>query len=316
MAIEWCLRTSMLRKDEDLPDKMVAGGGDFQEKEIWWKKISDILSELPPGSIPNGSDELVKASSDDPTAGYLDAKIKNSLEINLEQVQLVNDEETPGAYKVYATDVNGNKGWKDKATLVVEIQDGDLATPGSPILSDFTSLVTANSYEDAFIYYGTTSQPTQLYYVDKDGALLNMLNGFLIVQYNVAAGIEVWATGYGITFSKTPANGEYVFTIPENVLILGANLSLVSGDTDGNGDLFVAFNYSGSRNFNQTMNTVWFPDVSVVDNNATGMTRSTPKYISKNIVTGITAVGSGDMEIIIQDANSFFATPTFSLKFM
>lgn len=58
-----------------------------------------------------GLDELVKASSTDPTAGYLDAKIKDSLEVNAQQVRLVNDNAAPGNNQYYGTDGGGTKGY-------------------------------------------------------------------------------------------------------------------------------------------------------------------------------------------------------------
>jgi len=47
MATEWRIRTSVIKKDEDIPDNIVAGGGDFQDKKIWWAKLSDLLADLP-----------------------------------------------------------------------------------------------------------------------------------------------------------------------------------------------------------------------------------------------------------------------------
>lgn len=56
-------------------------------------------------------DEMVKASADDPTTGYLDAKVKNSIEVNSDDLQLVGDADAPGNTYYYGTNAEGAKGW-------------------------------------------------------------------------------------------------------------------------------------------------------------------------------------------------------------
>lgn len=53
-----------------------------------------------------------KGSSTDATPGYLNAKVKNSITIDNNQLQLVGDSASPGTSKFYATDASGNKGWQ------------------------------------------------------------------------------------------------------------------------------------------------------------------------------------------------------------
>jgi hypothetical protein len=64
-----------------------------------------------------GTDELVKASATDPTAGTLDAKVKNSVEVDAEQIQLDGDAAAPGNDKYYGTDAGGTKGFFDLPTV-------------------------------------------------------------------------------------------------------------------------------------------------------------------------------------------------------
>ena len=58
------------------------------------------------------ADEMVKASFTD-TAGYLDAKVANSIEVNTNKLQLVGDNNTPGNIKYYGTNDSGTKGFFD-----------------------------------------------------------------------------------------------------------------------------------------------------------------------------------------------------------
>ncbi|HRT03126.1 MAG TPA: hypothetical protein P5513_04225 [Candidatus Diapherotrites archaeon] len=56
-------------------------------------------------------DEKVKASSTDTTAGYLDAKVKNSIEVDNNKLQLKGDVSSPGNNKYYGTNNEGTKGF-------------------------------------------------------------------------------------------------------------------------------------------------------------------------------------------------------------
>ena len=89
-------------------------------------------------TLPSGSDELVKTSSDDTTAGYLDAKIKNSIVVDSEQLQLSGDSATPGNSKYYGTNASGTKGFYDVPTGGGAASDPVLSTttliPRYPVL--------------------------------------------------------------------------------------------------------------------------------------------------------------------------------------
>lgn len=55
-------------------------------------------------------DEKVKASATDPVSGFLDEKVKNSVEVDNDKLQLVWDEETPDNYRSYMKKAWA-KGW-------------------------------------------------------------------------------------------------------------------------------------------------------------------------------------------------------------
>lgn len=72
-------------------------------------------------NIPNEDVNLsnvtkVKGSSGDSTPGYLDAKVKNSITIDSNQLQLVNDSASPGNNKAYGTNESGVRGWQTLST--------------------------------------------------------------------------------------------------------------------------------------------------------------------------------------------------------
>ena len=64
-----------------------------EELEVYLKKLTDAMEEML-------KRVLRRAQS-----------VKNSVEIESEQVQLVNDESAPGVSKYYGTDGDGVKGW-------------------------------------------------------------------------------------------------------------------------------------------------------------------------------------------------------------
>jgi hypothetical protein len=64
-----------------------------------------------PTPPPGGSDELVKASATDPTPGFLDSKVKNSIEVDSEDLQLVGDAPSPEIFSYYGTNGAGVKGF-------------------------------------------------------------------------------------------------------------------------------------------------------------------------------------------------------------
>ena len=63
-------------------------------------------------AIRADSAEKIKASGEDTSPGALDAKVKNSVIIDSNQLQLFGDAASPGNDKVYGTDNNGVKGWR------------------------------------------------------------------------------------------------------------------------------------------------------------------------------------------------------------
>jgi len=58
-------------------------------------------------------DEKVKGSAGDSTAGYLDAKVANSVVVSANTLQLSGDATTPGNSKYYGTSSTGTKGYND-----------------------------------------------------------------------------------------------------------------------------------------------------------------------------------------------------------
>ena len=114
-------------------DWMTVDKWDAIRKEL--NAVLDTLGVNPQGAYATvverlnaggGVDEKVKADAGDPTAGYLDAKIQNSIEndATAHAIQLKNDEASPGNSKVYGTTGAGVKGWVS-APSGSKIQDAD-----------------------------------------------------------------------------------------------------------------------------------------------------------------------------------------------
>jgi len=75
--------------------------------------LSVLNEELRKGQI----DELVKASTNDTSSGYLSDKVKNSIVIDNDDLQLSGDSASPGNSKLYGTNVTGIKGWYAQPTM-------------------------------------------------------------------------------------------------------------------------------------------------------------------------------------------------------
>lgn len=148
---------------------------------------------------------------------------------------------------------------------------------------------------------------------------LGVLSAFgIILAYDAGNGAFVWAMGGvsgDISFIKTPANGEYEFTIPEGVILLRAIVAGSNSDTDSGGELYVAFNYGGSRTFNGNLSNAWRPQAYVYDHSLTP-SRSSPVNFQHIPVQGISSIGSGDLEMTYQNAGTFVPSPLFEFNFM
>jgi len=86
-------------------------------------------------TIPWGAaaDELVKASATD-TAGYLDAKVKNSVEVDSDDLQWVWDALAPWNNFYYGTNATGVKGWY-ATTATDELVKWDVTDPTTGYLN-------------------------------------------------------------------------------------------------------------------------------------------------------------------------------------
>jgi hypothetical protein len=135
-----------------------------------------------------------------------------------------------------------------------------------------------------------------------------------LTSYSAGSGATVIASDSGITFAKNAATGEYTFTIPEDVVLYEAIVDADISDDDGNGELFVAFNYGGSPSFNQSIITAWRPHVWIWESGGT-ISRASPKNVQQITVQGISSVGSGDIEITLQNITTITPNPVIQFKF-
>ena len=145
-----------------------------------------------------------------------------------------------------------------------------------------------------------------------------------IIDYaalNSAGTVHVWAIGgadtgpTAISFSEDQATGVMTFTIPDGVVLLAATVAGENTDTDSGGELFVAFNYAGSRDFNQSINNAWTPQAFVYERSGTP-SRVSPLNYQRINVMGISGVGSGNLEMAYQNVGSLVVSPAYVFKFL
>jgi|GEM_PF-6028473 len=123
--------------------------------------------------------------------------------------------------------------------------------------------------------------------------------------YDLGNGAHVYADGSGVTFTKNTSTGELTFTVPDGVDIKGGGILIASGDTDGNNDAFLQLNYGGSRLFNQNVATARRPVVEL-HNGQAAPSRANPSFKSNTVQTALTAVGSNNIEVLLDDAGTLF----------
>lgn len=125
-------------------------------------------------------------------------------------------------------------------------------------------------------------------------------------------GNDSWviADGPGTTFVKNATTGEMTFDIPDGVDVKGGGWLSPSTDGDGSNDFFLQLNYAGAVSFNAGIATARRPIVEVHDGNTT-ISRANPNFKTNTVQTGITGIGSGNIEVLIDDAGSLFPTILF-----
>lgn len=138
-------------------------------------------------------------------------------------------------------------------------------------------------------------------------AILNVptTSGDSYTFYDAGNGCFVYASGVGVAFTKDAATGLYTVTVPDGVEVRGGVVVGPRADTDDDNNLFLRLVYEGVRTFNQGLATARVPHCRIIDAN-TVPSRATPSYEAVGIRTGITAVGSGDIEVILNGAGGAF----------
>jgi len=120
-------------------------------------------------------EEKVKATASDPTSGYLEDKVANSIIISSNTLQLSGDEASPGNNQYYGTDGGGSKGYYDfSASLDEKVKasagDGtagylDAKVANSIIVSSNTLQLSGDAASPGNTkYYGTDGGGTKGYY--------------------------------------------------------------------------------------------------------------------------------------------------------
>jgi len=136
-----------------------------------------------------------------------------------------------------------------------------------------------------------------------------------ILTYDAGNNAIVSASGEGVTFAKNAASGEYTFSIPDSIVVFSATVDAETSDTDVGGKLYVAFNYSGTRVFNQSLATAWRPQVWGWESGGGAPSRGSPKTILPVKVQGISAAGSNNLEIVLENVDTITPNPVLQFNF-
>lgn len=130
--------------------------------------------------------------------------------------------------------------------------------------------------------------------------------------YDAGDGMIVTATDVGITFARTTAT-EWTVTIPSGVDIISGQIYSTTAQNPG-ANCYIAFNFGGARPFNNnTAGTdarppkhMWGVNMAGNGDGATAISRVNPQGYAvttgaTNLLPRVTAVGSADIEIEIQN---------------
>lgn len=125
----------------------------------------------------------------------------------------------------------------------------------------------------------------------------------------------IWATGTGVTLTKTPGSSLYTITIPDGINPWKVEVIGTVADTNGSvGDLNVLFDYQGTRTFNQDNVSAKKPSVQISNGDYGSISPGSPSMVNPNLLYGVSSVGSGDLQVTIINASGYYTT--FKLTFL
>lgn len=111
----------------------------------------------------------------------------------------------------------------------------------------------------------------------------------------------------GLSFTRNNSTGEWVLTIPAGVDVKGGWVVGDATSGDGNNDVFFNFDYDASVTFNQNNGNSRRPQFEIHNTNGTA-SRASMLMKDNTLTYGMSAVGSGDIEIGLVDAAAFFSS--------
>jgi len=132
LSANCCFASEIIKAFED--EDLVILNEELRQRKEATRDNDDDISDL------QDSEYKVKASSSDEDGDYLDAKVKNSIEVDSDDLQLVNDAASPGATKYYGTNGGGTKGFHTLslgpwATSDLKTSTGSVSTISSTLVN-------------------------------------------------------------------------------------------------------------------------------------------------------------------------------------
>jgi len=143
-------------------------------------------------------DEKVKASSTDPTAGYLSDKVKRSITVVDNKLQLVNDVDSPAPLNYYGTDGNGIRGF-------YSLPDLSEGTGGMPTSFVIDYRLWRGEYEGNIYFQFQTSEYSDFSVLEYD--LDSKTNRAMWIMFDGNKWIDFYSEGMPTTFSHAAVYG-------------------------------------------------------------------------------------------------------------
>ena len=149
-------------------------------------------------SLPPDMDEKVKASSTDPSAGYLSDKVKRSITIDDNKLQLANDIDSPAPSSYYGTDSNGVRGFHS----LPDLSEG---TGGMPTSFVIDYRLWRGEYEGNVYFQFQTSEYPDFSVLEYN--LDSKTNRAMWIMFDGDKWIDFYQEGMPTTFSHAAVYG-------------------------------------------------------------------------------------------------------------
>jgi len=128
-------------------------------------------------------------------------------------------------------------------------------------------------------------------------------------------GAIIFASGAGVTFTKTPADGEYDFQVPSGVILYKAFVPGLNSDTDAGGELFVKVTMVSPGTLLQDRDSNAPITINVYDRSAGTIDRTNGRQYFDNHIYELTDVTANSVEVKFNNMDTIVPLPMFCFRF-